>query len=536
MYFRDAITSFPLPEEALGKYLGPSEDIGSKMSMWILKENGEVVSRTTLRSLTESKIASETEKHEREVFTAAVNKKIGPTLYDIGIESTSGDFFDDTETPFFTPYIYNEGIDEPAMPEIDYIADYDRFIVSEVLLPKNGVEMSSARVFSRSKDKHGKVKGTYSKNPILHTKIYDIMFPDGATCQYAANIIAESMYSQVDSNGYHTLLLKEITNHKKSSAALNIDDKYITSKTGRKSLRKTTKGWDFLCLWRDGSSTWAPLKDLKESNPIDVAVYVVGNKIYEEAAFAWWVPYTLKKRDHIIAKVKTWYLKNSHKFGVEVPTTVEKAYHLDKKNGNTLWRDAIHNEMKNVAVAFHILDHGKNEPVGYEHITCHLIYDVKMDLCRKARFVAGGHTTNPPAESTYAGVVSGESVMIAFMIAALNDLDIFDTDIQNAYLTAPCGENIIFTCDPEFGSEHRGKTAVLAQALYGLLSSGTAFRNHLASCMETLGYFLCKASPDVWIWVARKSDGSEYYEYVMLCVDNCLAILENPKAPVLLGI
>ena len=62
-----------------------------------------------------------------------------------------------------------------------------------------------------------------------------------------------------------------------------------------------------------------------------------------------------------------------------------------------------------------------------------------MDFRRKARFVAGGHTTNPPAESTYAGVVSRENVRIAFTLASLKDLDIFAPDIQNAYRTAPCG-------------------------------------------------------------------------------------------------
>ena len=502
------------------------------MSMWILKGNGEIVSRTTLRTLLESELASETEKERRKIFTITVNKKLGMSLYDIGIKSDSGNFFDDGETSSFSPYINQDGIEEPTMPEADSIADYDKFIESEVLLPKNGVEMSSAKVVSRSKDKHGKVKVTYNKNPILDTRVYDVMFPDGAIYQYVANIIAESMYSQVDSNGHHTLLLKEITDHRKSTTAISIDDKFIVSKTGRKSLRKTTQGWDFLCLWKDGSFTWAPLKDLKESNPVDVAEYFVGNRISEEAAFAWWVPYTLKKRDHIIAKVKARFLKKSHKFSVEVPNSVQDVYDLDKKNNNTIWRDAIRKEMTNVAVAFHILEHGENESVGYEHITCNLIFDVKMDLRQKARFVAGGHTTNPPVESTYAGVVSRESVRIALTIAALNDLDIFAADIQNSYLTAPYGENIIFTCGPEFGSEHMGKTAVVIRALYGLHSSGAAFRNKLATYMETLGYFPCEADPDVWMRPGRKSDGSEYYKYVLSYVNACLSISENPKASV----
>ena len=54
IYYRDATKSFPLPEEELGKYFGAYENVGSKMTMWILKQNGEIVSRTTLCTLTDS--------------------------------------------------------------------------------------------------------------------------------------------------------------------------------------------------------------------------------------------------------------------------------------------------------------------------------------------------------------------------------------------------------------------------------------------------------------------------------------------------
>jgi hypothetical protein len=40
------------------------------------------------------------------------------------------------------------------------------------------------------------------------------------------------------------------------------------------------------------------------------------------------------------------YLKRTHKFGIEVPKTVKEALAPDRKNGNTLWADAIAIEMK----------------------------------------------------------------------------------------------------------------------------------------------------------------------------------------------
>jgi hypothetical protein len=70
-----------------------------------------------------------------------------------------------------------------------------------------------------------------------------------------------------------------------------------------------------------------------------------------------------------------------------------------------------------------------------------MIFDIKMeDFCHKARFVAGGHTTETPHSMTYASVVSRESVRLALTFAALNDVDVKMADIENAYLTAPITE------------------------------------------------------------------------------------------------
>ena len=44
------------------------------------------------------------------------------------------------------------------------------------------------------------------------------------------------------------------------------------------------------------------LKDLKASYPVEIAEYAVANRLVEEPAFEWWVPYTLKKRGRIISK------------------------------------------------------------------------------------------------------------------------------------------------------------------------------------------------------------------------------------------
>eukprot|EP00980_Cylindrotheca_fusiformis_P006304 scaffold1352_cov144-Cylindrotheca_fusiformis.AAC.10 len=181
----------------------------------------------------------------------------------------------------------------------------------------------------------------------------------------------------------------------------------------------------------------------------------------DEPAFAWWVPYTIKKKACIISNVKSKYWSKTHKYGVLVPKSVNEAVEIDHQNGNALWWDAIMKEMKNVRPAFEIHEGTVDQLVGYPKINCHMIFDVKLGenfRRKKARLVAGGgHVTDVPSSMTYSLVVSRDLGRIALTIAALNGLDILACDIQNAYLSVPCREKIYCVAGPEFGSDMAGE-------------------------------------------------------------------------------
>ena len=118
-------------------------------------------------------------------------------------------------------------------------------------------------------------------------------------------------------------------------------------------------------------------------------------------------------------KWQTRYLKRSHKFGIELLRTVEKALTLDAKMCNTLWADAISKEMENNGVAFNVLSDGKFVPIGLQFVPCHVVFNVKMeDFRHKAWLVAGGNMTEELVTITYASVVSRETVRISMTIAA----------------------------------------------------------------------------------------------------------------------
>ena len=107
--------------------------------------------------------------------------------------------------------------------------------------------------------------------------------------------------------------------------------------------KKTTAGWDLEVEWKDGSTSWIPLKELKETNSVEVANYAIDNKIDLEPAFDWWVKEHLKRQKRLIRMSQRRAVRSGYKFGIKLPNTVKEALQFDNENGNTLWYDAIMN-------------------------------------------------------------------------------------------------------------------------------------------------------------------------------------------------
>jgi hypothetical protein len=193
--------------------------------------------------------------------------------------------------------------------------------------------------------------GLANRNPLLDTRIYEVEFPDGHSQEFAANVIAESLYSQVDEEGREFALLDEILEHSRDASAVSKDDEAVEKRGANSHRRRTTKGWKLLVQWKDGSTTWEPMTNLKESTPVQVAEYAVANKIADEPAFAWWIGDILRRINRNIAKVSLKYWKRTHKFGLLVSKTVKEALEIDQQTGTDVWQKAIALEMKNVQPA-----------------------------------------------------------------------------------------------------------------------------------------------------------------------------------------
>ena len=79
-----------------------------------------------------------------------------------------------------------------------------------------GSSQVKAKVTGRKRDADGRPIGKQNPNPLLDTRLYEVEFPDGSTEAITANLIAETLWSQVDNEGRSYSVLKEIVDHRRA--------------------------------------------------------------------------------------------------------------------------------------------------------------------------------------------------------------------------------------------------------------------------------------------------------------------------------
>jgi Reverse transcriptase (RNA-dependent DNA polymerase) len=220
----------------------------------------------------------------------------------------------------------------------------------------------------------------------------------------------------------------------------------------------------------------------------------------------------------------------SIQFGVQVPRHHNEAMQLDTKNGDTKWKDAIFTELSSIISFNAFKDRGHHTtsakiPSGYKKITAHLVFAAKHDGRRKAQLVAGGHLTDNPLESVYSSVVPLRGVRLVVFIAELNGLEVWCTDVGNAYLESYTKEKVYIIGGPKFASfGWEGHVLFINRALYGLKSSGLMWWDKLADVLRMIWFILSKAESDIWM---RRVD--DHYELLCVYVDDIIICSKKPQ-------
>ncbi len=285
-----------LGETKRGRWLGVSHRIGTLMSFWVVTANGKVLSRTTVQRVTNLELQVEENKAKCTTFTADIKERLGDN--DLIIVDEDGDLLvpSDWDDPTFNKEFVEEfgrTIIDPMLKEADqeFTPDTydDTYLNMELAVPRDGAEVQFGRVVKRLRDKDGLPIGAAHDNPILDTRMYEVKFQDGHRASLAANTIAENLFAQIDDEGNRHVLFDKIVDHRTNGKQLLQQDAFITTRMGTRRRRETTIGWEILVKWKDGSTTWIALKDMKESYPVQLAEYSVQARLSEEPAFAWWV-------------------------------------------------------------------------------------------------------------------------------------------------------------------------------------------------------------------------------------------------------
>ena len=289
--------------------------------------------------------------------------------------------------------------------------------------------------------------------------------------------------------------------------------------------------YNVMVEWETGEVTAEPLQVIAADDPVTCAIYARDNNLLDLPA--WKRFKSIAKRQKVFtrmvnqAKLRSYTTSPKYKYGFEVPKNYAHAMALDKQNKNTKWKDAADLEIKQIFDYQVFIDHGHHSksspPAGYKKIRVHFVFDVKHDGRHKGRLVADGHLTDIPIDSVYSGVVSLRGFRLALFLGELNGLQVWSTDIGNAYLEAMTSEKVYIIAGPEFG-ELEGHILVISRALYGLRSSGARWHDRFSDCLRDLGFSPCKAEPDIWM---KEKDG--IYEYIAVYVDDLAIVMKDPN-------
>ena len=173
--FYDTAAVYPDAKPTLGRWLGPSLDVGPAMSAKILKANEHkpsVVHRHSYRPLTQAEQHDPAVHKLKQDFDDQMKRCLGkaidpraPTGQDPDVITPEFDLYEDDET-------------EPQAHPADFVTpetSADNYLGAQVNLPHSSSGTNqSATVKKRARQPSGDLKGTANPNPILDTRVHEV--------------------------------------------------------------------------------------------------------------------------------------------------------------------------------------------------------------------------------------------------------------------------------------------------------------------------------------------------------------------------
>ena len=260
-----------LGEMKLGRWLGVSHCVGSLMSYWILTQKRNVILCTTVSRVTNLETQVDSTKSCLQEFDTAITDRLNDEAHIIieGGKSQPYDWSDhpfDEDSDFVDEFHLVVSSDEIKEANDEFTPDtYDDWYLNMELAVPRGENPNPqyAIVTKWLRDADGIPIRTANENPILYSCMYEVEYQDGTRASIAAKYIAENLFAQVDQEGNRHILLDEIIDYRVNGREVKLQDAFITTGTGTRRRHETTIGWELLAQWKDRSTNWISLKDIK---------------------------------------------------------------------------------------------------------------------------------------------------------------------------------------------------------------------------------------------------------------------------------
>ena len=495
-------------DEALGRFVGAAETVGHELTFLILTEARKVIARSVIRSARLGGIYRNLRANEAAPSLAPkppnAKVKIAGKEIPIVIETVDDEEEVDqskAEHPFTLRSAMEKELENGGdLPTLDSSSFLGRTFITT---PDDSGEQRRATI--------EQVQLTKNKTPDGMQPLFKFK------CRVGTKTFEEVMtynrmleWIEMDQDKDDFYRIEGIVNHRRN--------------------QKSPSGWEVLVEWASGQVTWNDLTLTFQGDPVTVSMYAKKQGLLDKTGWRRCKRYvrnvkTLGRAANQV-RLKNYRNRPVYMYGYQVPRDYDEAMLIDEKNGNDKWQQSIALEMSQHEEyeTFENLGKGTPIPEGHTKIPCHFVFAVKACGRHKSRLVAGGHRTSTPTDSTYSGVVSLLGIRMVTFLAELNELELWSTDVGNAYLESYTSEKICIIAGAEFG-ELEGCTLRIRKALYGLKSSGRCWHDRLHDVLRELGWTPSKSDSDIYM-----RDCGDHYEYIAVYVDDLLIASNNPKA------
>ena len=203
------------------RWLGVLHRTGCQMCYFVLKSNGEVLSRGSVQRVTNLELE---EKETVDIF-ADFDKTLNERLkHDDGKydrEKPSLEHWADMASdPEFVEE-FQKVYDNPEIPEADNFSPEmleDTYLNMELAMHCGDDGPEFARITKQLRDANGIPIGTSNDNPLLDTRVYEVEYLDGYKASLSANEIAQNLFAQVDKDGNWYVFYDQIIDHRKNGS------------------------------------------------------------------------------------------------------------------------------------------------------------------------------------------------------------------------------------------------------------------------------------------------------------------------------